>query len=67
MIRPHAKSLKEVHGVCRWLVLPAGHRPGIIAINGTVYLFEVLRQNDRPYAFRLVRQDDGKDPETACS
>lgn len=51
------KPAAPVHGSCRWLLQPAGARPGMLSINGVAYLVEILRDASQPYAFRLSRQD----------
>jgi hypothetical protein len=55
-----ATPIDTAPGVCRWILQPAGRRPGILSINGKTYLFEVLRHSDQPYGFRLSREGDGQ-------
>jgi hypothetical protein len=57
------KPLEAVHGVCNWILQPAGRRPGILSINDIAYLVEVLRHEGQPYGFRLSRQDARKGAE----
>lgn len=52
------KPLGPAHGTCRWVLQPAGRRPGILALGGLTYLFEVLRHGGTPYGFRLSREGD---------
>lgn len=61
-IRRERKPLEAVHGLCRWLLQPAGERPGMLTIGELTYLFQVLRHGGRPYGFRLSRETDADGP-----
>lgn len=50
-------ATRAASGTCRWVLRPEPGKVGILAINGTHYVFEVLTDAGRTVGYRLTKQD----------